>query len=185
MSSLATAAAFTGRPADPAGIERTIAQRMPAIMVGAIGVLGIAWWMAAQPPPGPGWNDPNGPQQQYPPGQPPPAPPPTQSSASSACAGADCGDCATAIDCGDCVSGLDCGDCAGLDCGDCSGLDCSCTLANPRAIANASATPSDVLASPTSGAKPCSARGWKRLARSSGLLLPLFVLIGWRRRIRR
>ena len=169
MASLATTAAFTGPAADPAGIERTIAQRMPAIMVGAVGVLGIAWWMAAQPPPGPGWNDPNGPQQQYPPGQPPPHPhPPTQSNAGSACAGADCGDCVSAIECGDCVSGLDCGDCSGLDCG-------GCTVAGASGGAVASAS-----------AKTCSSgRGWKPLARSSGLLLPLFVLIGWRRRIRR
>jgi hypothetical protein len=162
---------------DPGGFERAVARRMPTLMVGAIGVLLILWWMAAQPPPGPGWGNPNGPPQgQWPPqgqqqqqGQPQRVPPPnTPSSGCSACAGLDCTDCLAGIECADCLSGLDCGDCL-------SGLDCAC------AVSPASTTSSP----PITGARACSTNPWKRLAGSWGLLLPLFVMIGWRRRLRR
>jgi hypothetical protein len=146
---------------DPGGIERPIARRMPAFMAGAVGILGIAWWMAAQPPAGPGWGDPNGPQQQAPQGQGPqqnpPPQPPAPSTGCSACSSVDCGDC----------SGLEGLDCSGVDC---SGIDVSCTVSG---------------ASGASVSKSCGTNPWRRLAGSSGLLLPLFVLIGWRRRLRR
>lgn len=161
---------------DPGGVERVIARRMPTLMLGAVAVLAILWWMAAQPPPGPGWNAPNGPpQQQWPqqgqgqgygqqPGRPVPPNPP--SAGCTLCAG---------IDCVDCMSGLDCGDC--IDCGDClSGLDCTC------AVSGAPVTRGVPTATK---ARTCSTNPWKRLAGSSGLLLPLFVMIGWRRRLRR
>lgn len=165
---------------DPGGFERAIARRMPSLMVGAIAVLLVLWWMAAQPPPGPGWGNPNGPpQNQWPPqgqqqqGQPQRVPPPnTPSSGCSACAGLDCTDCLAGIECADCLSGIDCADCL-------SGLDCACAISPAANVA------STANAAPITSARACSTNPWKRLAGSWGLLLPLFVMIGWRRRIRR
>jgi hypothetical protein len=164
---------------DPGGFERGIARRMPTLMLGAVAVLLILWWMAAQPPPGPGWGNPNGPQQQWPPqqgqgqqyqGQPQRVPPPnTPSSGCSACSGLDCTDCLAGIECADCLSGLDCGDCL-------SGLDCSCAVSGAQVATSAP---------PVTAGRACSTNPWKRLAGSWGLLLPLFVMIGWRRRLRR
>ena len=161
---------------DPGGFERGIARRMPQLMLGGLALLVFLWWMAAQPPPGPGWGDPNNPQQPWPqqgqgqqqgygqqPGRVPP--PNTPSSGCSACVG---------LDCADCLSGIDCADC--VDCGDClSGLDCSCAVSKAPVVSSGPVT---------TGAR-CSTNPWKRLAGSSGLLLPLVVMIGWRRRVRR
>ena len=41
---------------DAGGIERRIARLMPAFLLGMVAILGVAWWLAAQPPPGPGWG---------------------------------------------------------------------------------------------------------------------------------
>lgn len=159
---------------DLGGFERRIARLMPTLVLGMVAILGVAWWLAAQPPPGPGWGDPNGPQQQWPQGQnpqqnfQPPRPVPPQSSGCSMCAG-------------DCLSGVDCADCANcIDCADClSGLDCAgCT------VAGGSSSTALMPAQP-SPRRSCSTNPWKRLAGSSGLLFPLFVLIAWRRRLRR
>jgi hypothetical protein len=180
-SSVLAASELVAAAPDAGGFERGIARRMPTLMVGAVGVLLILWWMAAQPPPGPGWGNPNEPQQPWPQqgqgqpynqGQPQRVPPPnTPSSGCSACSGLDCTDCLAGIECADCLSGLDCGDCL-------SGLDCTCAVSGAPATAATGAT----------AAKPgraCSTNPWKRLAGSWGLLLPLFVMIGWRRRLRR
>jgi hypothetical protein len=167
---------------DPGGLERAIARRVPALMVGAVGVLLILWWMAAQPPPGPGWgnpNDPNaprpGPDWQQPwQGQPAPPqpPPPAPSAGCSACVG---------LDCADCLSGIDCVDC--IDCADClSGLDCTCAVSGGSSTSSAAGVSAPVT---MRAGRSCTTSPWKRLAGSSGLLLPLFVMIGWRRRLRR
>lgn len=158
---------------DPGGIERGIARRMPALALGAAFVVLVIWWMAAQPPPGPGWGDPNAPQQQPWPQQgqgqgqgQQPVPPPSPSSGCSMCVG---------LDCADCLSGIDCADC--IDCGDClSGLDCSCAVAK---------SPVSAAAPVAATARSCSTNPWRRLVGSSGLLLPLLVMVGWRRRLRR
>lgn len=186
-----TAHVTLGPPdADLGGIERTIARRMPGMMLGGVIVLVIAWWMAAQPPQQPPpWDQA---QQaptdwapgQFPPGDPrnqmPPPRPPQNTGCGdcSACVAVDCGDCASGIDCGDCVSGLDCGDCSGLDCGS-----CAVARTGSSALISMKAEPA-VIAGP---AKSCSTQRKRagRLAESSGLLLPLLVLVGWRRRLRR
>jgi hypothetical protein len=163
---------------DPGGIERRFARLMPSLVLGGVVLVGIIWWMAAQPPPGPGWG---GPQQQWPQGQQPqqgypqqgyPQQRPPQPVPQSSCGG--CGD----IDCSACAAGIDCADCASGcgDCGDCaSGLDCgSCAVSGARPDGAA-----------TRIGKSCSTSPWNRLAQSSGLLVPLFVLFAWRRRMPR
>jgi hypothetical protein len=160
---------------DPGGVERRFARLMPSLVLGGVVLVGILWWMAAQPPPGPGWG---GPQQQWPPGQQPNQlqgypqqrpPQPVPQSSCGGCGDLDCSACAAGIDCADCASGLDCGDCAsGLDCGSCAVT----TGARPDGAVNRIG-------------RSCSTSPWNRLAQSSGLLVPLFVLIAWRRRLPR
>jgi hypothetical protein len=168
---------------------------MPSLVLGGVVFVGILWWMAAQPPPGPGWG---GPQQQWPQGQQPNPqqgyqrpPQPVPQSSCGGCGDLDCSACAAGIDCADCASGCgDCGDCAsGLDCGSCavSGARAASGVgagANAASGADASRASSGLI-SARGGGKSCSTSPWNRLAQSSGLLVPLFVLFAWRRRLPR
>lgn len=186
MTAQVTLGPLAPDPADPAGVEAAIARRMPSVILGSVMILGIGWWMAAQPPQQPPPWDPS---QQAPthwapgaPGYPPHADPnyqrPPQRSDNSGCA--DCSDCSVcvAMDCGECMAD---GCMSSIDCGDCVSCDCATAAATGGcAVPGASAT-----SSATSGAKSCSTSKVRRLAESSGLLLPLLVLVGWRRRLRR
>ncbi len=175
MTAQVTLAPLAPDPTDPAGVEAAIARRMPSVILGSVMILGIAWWMAAQPPhQPPPWD----PSQQAPthwaPGAPPPGDPrhqmPPQRSQNSGCS--DCSMC-VAIDCDACAGGLDCADCmSGIDCADCAG----CADCGSCAVASASTQPQP--------RKSCSTSKARKLAESSGLLLPLLVLVGWRRRLR-
>jgi hypothetical protein len=180
---------------DPGGVERRFARLMPSLVLGGVVLVGILWWMAAQPPPGPGWG---GPQQQWPQGQQPNPqqgypqqrpPQPVPQSSCGGCGDLDCSACAAGIDCADCASGCgDCGDCAsGLDCGSCAvsgARAASGAGADAASGADASRASSGVMPSRSVG-KSCSTSPWNRLAQSSGLLVPLFVLFAWRRRLPR
>ena len=158
--------------AEAGGAESRVSRLMPTLVLGTVIIVGITWWMAAQPPPGPGWGNPNGPQQQWPQGQQPqgyppprPVPPNNANTGCNACSNLDCTDCFSGLDCA-----IDCGDCAsGLDCGGCA---VGAKAGAPGPVGVAMGTP-----------KTCSLSPWSRLAQSWGLLLPLFVLIGWRRRL--
>lgn len=171
---------------DPSGIEAAIARRMPAILMGGMIVIGLAWWMAAQPPNQPPPWDPSQQPNTWQQGQAPPGypqqqqfqnRPPNQSNSGcsdcSLCVAIDCADCMTGIDCADCMSGIDCGDCISCDCASGAG---ACAVAG-------SSTQVSMRAAPA--AKSCSTKRAGKLAESSGLLLPFFVLLAWRRRLKR
>lgn len=180
---------------DASGIEAVIARRMPAILIGGMIVIGVAWWMAAQPPNQPPPWDPSRQPNTWQQGPAPPGYPQQQhlqnrppNRSNSACS--DCSVC-VAIDCADCmatdcVSGIDCADCmSGIDCGDCISCDCA-SGAGACAVAGTSTSTSTQVSMRTATAtKSCATKRAGKLAESSGLLLPFFVLLAWRRRLKR